>query len=107
MAEPTLQNLFGASATQTATTLTIAKADLTGLTPSANNTAESLLVAILLLAAENATQEAQDADPDRQIVIERGLDSLVTRNNQTYRSYSYTVDMQRIDTGSTVSPSDF
>ncbi|MDZ8108984.1 MAG: hypothetical protein RM338_25630 [Nostoc sp. DedQUE12a] len=51
----TLTELFGASATQTATELVIKKADLVavGLTPSANNTAEQLLVAILLQALSN------------------------------------------------------
>jgi hypothetical protein len=46
----TLQELFGASASQTATQLVIKKSDLVavGLTASANNTAEQLVVAILL-----------------------------------------------------------
>lgn len=46
----TLQQLFGANADQTATALTITKADLPGLTPAADNRAEQLLVAILLQA---------------------------------------------------------
>ena len=46
----TLQQLFGTAALQDSQTLTIYKADLPGLTPSANNTAESLLVSILLQA---------------------------------------------------------
>ena len=52
-----LERLFGAGATQTAATLTISKADLTGLTAAADNRAEQLLVAILarcLLAWEGA-----------------------------------------------------
>ena len=44
----TLQQIFGANATQTATTLTITKADLSGLTSAANNRAEQTFVAILL-----------------------------------------------------------
>ena len=46
----TLQQLFGENASQTATTLTISKVDLAtvGLTPAASNSAESLLVAIIL-----------------------------------------------------------
>jgi hypothetical protein len=39
--------IFGENATQSSTQLTINKPDLTGLTPLANNTAESLLVAII------------------------------------------------------------
>ncbi len=46
----TLAELFGANAVQTATTLTITKADLasTGLIPSATNSSESLLSALVL-----------------------------------------------------------
>lgn len=45
-----LQQLFGANATQNSQLLIIRKSDLPGLTLSANNTAESLLAAILLQA---------------------------------------------------------
>lgn len=48
MADLTLQQLFGSSASQTAETLTIHKADLLGLVPSLNNRGEQLLVAVLL-----------------------------------------------------------
>jgi hypothetical protein len=48
-----LSQLFGGGATQTSATLTISKADLIGLTASSSNTAESLLVAILLTALAN------------------------------------------------------
>lgn len=46
----TLQQLFGTNAAQDSQSLVIRKGDLPGLTASANNTAESLLVAILLQA---------------------------------------------------------
>jgi hypothetical protein len=39
--------IFGENALQNSTQLTINKSDLVGLTPQANNTAESLLVAII------------------------------------------------------------
>lgn len=45
-----LQQLFGSNVTQDNQSLVIRKSDLLKLTPSANNTAESLLVAILLQA---------------------------------------------------------
>lgn len=50
----TLQELFGVNATQTATELVIKKADLAavGLTPTANNRAEQLVVAIVLKALQ-------------------------------------------------------
>ncbi|YAG14530.1 hypothetical protein NSTC745_03875 [Nostoc sp. DSM 114161] len=46
-----LTDLFGDGAVQTSTTLTIKKSDLITLTPFINNSAESLLVAILVRAA--------------------------------------------------------
>ncbi|MFN6484629.1 MULTISPECIES: hypothetical protein [unclassified Nostoc] len=45
--------LFGANAVQTATTLTIKKSDIPLLTPSNNNTAESLLVGLLSIVLNN------------------------------------------------------
>ncbi|MBH8575459.1 hypothetical protein I8752_21090 [Nostocaceae cyanobacterium CENA369] len=49
----TLTQIFGAGATQDSQYLVIPKSDLPGLTPSSNNTAESLVVALLLKALEN------------------------------------------------------
>jgi hypothetical protein len=51
----TLQQLFGESASQSATELVIKKADLVavGLTPQLNNRAEQLIVAIVLKSLEN------------------------------------------------------
>jgi hypothetical protein len=51
----TLQKLFGDSAVQTSDELIIKKSDLSlvGLTPTANNRAEQLLVALILKTLEN------------------------------------------------------
>lgn len=70
MAKPTLQNIFGPNASQTATDLIIKKSDLTGLTASATNEAEDLLTAIVQIAALNATQTAWSADTDRTIFLD-------------------------------------
>lgn len=51
--ELTLVQLFGVNAFQDGQVLIINKSDLPGLTPLANNTAESLLVAIILKSLEN------------------------------------------------------
>ena len=109
MAEPTLQQVFGANASQNATTLTISKADLSsiGLTSNATNTSESLWVAILLQAASYLTETNQQNNADQSISIVESFDSLVTRNNQTYRQKTYSVNLQRIDTGSTINPNDY
>lgn len=57
----TLEQLFGVNAAQDSQ-LVINKADLPLLTPSANNTAESLLAALLLKAFENF--QGQLTDPN-------------------------------------------
>jgi hypothetical protein len=110
MAEPTLQQVFGANATQDTTTLTISKADLTGLTASANNSAESLFVAILLKAKSYLTATNYEANIDQSITIETpgfNAQSLVTRNNVQYRQYSETVNLYKVDSSSAIDPDDF
>ena len=58
----TLQQLFGENAIQTTTTLTISKVDLTavGFTPTTNNTAGSLLAAIVLNSLKEFEGEVFD-----------------------------------------------
>lgn len=112
MAEPSLTQVFGAGATQTATTLSIAKADLAavGLTASATNTAESLFVALLLLAKSSLTPTAQETNGDQSITVAQAdfnFQTLVERNNQTYRQSTYSVNLQKLDTGNTIDPDDY
>lgn len=72
MAEPTLENIFGAGATQDASTLTISKTALAsvGLTPQAANTGESLLAAILKLAANTLTATNQTLNEKQHCSIQ-------------------------------------
>ncbi len=109
MAEPTLQQVFGASASQSGTTLTITKADLTGLTASSVNTAEGLLAAILIKAQAYLTQANFDANIDQSIVIAGGYSSFTTRgtNNTAYRNDQLTVTLAKPDTSSTLDPDDY
>lgn len=112
MPEPSLTAIFGAGATQTATTLSIAKADLTavGLTASATNTAESLFVALLLLAKNSLTPAALETNPEQSITIAQAdfnFQTLIERNNQTYRQSTYSVNLQKLDTGNTIDPDDY
>jgi hypothetical protein len=76
--EPTLTGLFGAGASQTSTLLTLLKADLIGLTASANNTGEGLLVALLLLWEAQLTPENQTTNAAQSIRVERGTVSLTS-----------------------------
>lgn len=112
MAEPTLTQVFGAGATQSATTLSIAKADLAtvNLTASATNTAESLFVALLLMAKNSLTPAAQETNPDQSITVapaDFNFQTLVTRNDATYRQSTYSVNLQKLDTGATIDPDDY
>ncbi|KJH71233.1 hypothetical protein [Aliterella atlantica] len=112
MAEPTLTQVFGPGAAQTATTLTIAKADLAtvGLTAAASNTAESLFVSLLLLAKNSLTPAAQESNPDQSITVAEAdfnFQTLVTRNNATYRQSTYSVNLQKLDTGANIDPDDY
>lgn len=109
MAEPTLQQVFGTNAAQTATTLTISKADLTGvgLTASATNTAESLLVAIFLIAKSYLTDANLTNNPDQSISVLDSFDSLVTRNNTQYRQKTYSINLQKVDATFAIDPDDY
>jgi hypothetical protein len=107
MAEPTLQQVFGANATQNATTITIAKADLTGLTASETNTAESLLVAILIKAKTALTQANFDANTDQSLLITEGFPSITYRGTDAYRQQPIEVRLNKLDTSATIDPDDY
>ncbi|BAZ66277.1 hypothetical protein NIES4106_53560 [Fischerella sp. NIES-4106] len=109
MAEPTLQQVFGANATQDANTITISKADLAsiGLTASANNTAESLFAAIIAKAQQQLTSTNQTENIEQSVVIEDGFQSLVTRNNATYRQVTKTITFEKPDNSGTFDPDDY
>ncbi|MDJ0734317.1 MAG: hypothetical protein QNJ47_09625 [Nostocaceae cyanobacterium] len=96
MAEPTLIEVFGDNATQDATTLTISKADLveTGLTPAADNTAQSLIAALLKKGKGKLNVANQELDPDIQVTISDPALCTNNRNNINYDQYNYTVSFE-------------
>lgn len=73
MAEPTLAQVFGSTATSDSTSLNVQKFDMATVGLSnlgTGNTAESQLVAIILLAANNLTEENRLTDlPNRNVTI--------------------------------------
>lgn len=85
MAEPTLEQLFGVGTTQTAIALTVPKSGLValGLTPSATNTAESLLAAILKLCQASLSPTKAATSPDQSITVSDSPASLVTVGSET------------------------
>ena len=69
MTIPSITDVFGANATQTATAITIQKADLPTLTASTTNNGQELFVGILLAAIAKLTPAARSTDPDVKIEI--------------------------------------
>ncbi|NWF58116.1 MAG: hypothetical protein HXY43_02045 [Fischerella sp.] len=109
MPEPTLTEVFGGGATQTATTITINKSDLPRLTASANNSAESLLVGILLKAKIALSKNRFDADIDQSIYIDDAYPAFTFRgiNNDQYRVDQLTINLAKEDTSSAIDPDDY
>lgn len=109
MAEPTLADIFGVGATQDASTITIPKSSLPRLTPSANNTAESLLVGIVLKAQTVLTQTSFDANTDQSIYVSSGFPSFTNRgaNSTQYRVDQLIINLAKIDASSTIDPDDY
>lgn len=109
MAEPTLTQVFGAGATQDASTITIQKSALVavGLTATANNTAESLMVGILKIASGTLTQANYDANDDQSLIVGTGFPSIVYRGTTAYRSNPIEVKLTKLDDGATIDPDDY
>ena len=111
MAEPTLQEVFGANATQDASTLTIRKSDLaiTGFTPGAGNTAESLLVALIALAAKSLSEANRTSDTaNRNISVNYSGQDLVDQGTAGYfRRDAYSVLLYKTTQIATVNPDDY
>lgn len=112
MAQETLQQVFGANANQTATTLTITKADLasTGYTPSANDPPARILLAVLINAMNNALNTTyQSTNPEVVVTIaQSSYPTIINRNNNNYVQQSLTVGMEDLYSSSgTINPQDY
>ena len=111
MPKPSLAEVFGSNATQTATSFTISKGDLTsvGLTASATNSAEALLAAIILKAKAYLTEANFEANIDQSTVVGTGFKSTTVRgaNNTQYITDQLTVTLAKIDPLSPLDPDDY
>jgi hypothetical protein len=111
MAEPTLIEVFGAGATQTATTITILKSDLTGLTASANNTAEGIFSAIVKKASNNLTSTNYGTNSDQSIAIAAGYDAISYRtinNIQTaYLQNQVNINFSKVQSSPGITPDSY
>lgn len=77
-----LTEIFGAGAMQTSTHLIIPKNTLLGLTPSLNNRAEALLIAILLTA--RTPFEGVLCDENLNSIISESGENIVYQNSEIY-----------------------
>jgi hypothetical protein len=111
MAEPTLQEVFGSNATQTATTITINKSDLAivGLTASATNTAESLITALTLMASRSLTETNRASDTaNRNVTLSYNGQDLIDQGTAGYfRRDIYSLLLYKTTALQTVNPNDY
>lgn len=103
MAKKSLTDLFGASVTQDATHIHIAKADLValGLTVQTTNTAQQILVSLIKLWNAVLTASNRTANPDETVTSSYDGQSSRTEGTNVYR-----VDTYRIQTFLLTPPSD-
>lgn len=101
----TLNRLFGVSAMQDASKLYIDKTTLIGLTPQANNSAESLLLALLL------TAEIYHSVYDSRLAVNRMNPYLIQVSSKYYFKvvllFKQLVPVSYVDIGSTFSELNF
>ncbi|MEH2189383.1 MAG: hypothetical protein V7K64_24955 [Nostoc sp.] len=108
MAELTLEQVFGPGTTQDASSITLLKSNMPGLTASSSNTAESLLVGIVLKAKVNLTADNQTSNPDQSITIADGfVPSYTVRNAIQYRQDDITLSLQKPAGSLAIDPDDY
>lgn len=109
MTIPSLTDVFGPGATQTATTITIAKADLTGLTALATNNGQQLFAALLLKAAAKLSSTNRTNDADVKITIDYTGQTIfpITGSEALDRQDSYTVVLHKQVAKADVDPDDY
>jgi hypothetical protein len=110
MAEILLNDTPGFS--ETADTITIAKSALaySGYNPRSQMTLEEFVLALLTEMGEIFTQAAQDADPDRQIVVSVPTQDDVNLTGiapNRYAQFDYTVTLRQPAPTITITPLNF
>jgi hypothetical protein len=110
MPEPTLQDIFGANATQTATDIIIKKADLP-LTAAAVNRGEQVLAAIIKRAETPLSSTNFATNSDQSISIGVGYDSVTYRTvgsaQVPYMQNQLTVNFAKIQSNAGITPDDY
>jgi hypothetical protein len=109
MTVPSLTDVFGPAATQTATTITIAKADFPTLTASTTNNGQQLFAALLLKAAAKLSSANRTNDPDVKIEISYTGQTIfpVTGSDNLDRQDSYSIVLHKQVAKADVDPDDY
>lgn len=99
--EPTVEDIFGAGTTQTATTISIPKANLPGLTVLAANTGEQLAAGLALRMEQGLTQTNFDSNINQNIYVSRGSNFTTFRgeNNANYTVRQLVFNFAELDEG--------
>jgi hypothetical protein len=110
MAEPTLQEIFGAGATQDATSITILKSDLP-MTSAAVNRGEQCFAAIVKKASSTLSTTDFATNGDRSISIAPGYDSLIYRTigtvQETLLQTQLNINFAKVQATAGVTPDDY
>lgn len=111
MAEPTLQEVFGDMSVQGSMSLSIEKSDLAsvGLTPSSDNKAESLFVAILLKVRQSLNDANRSLDiQNRNVTVEFSGQDLVDQGaGNVFLRDTFQVSLYRPTTIQSVDPDNY
>ena len=112
MAEKTLQEVFGAGATQSSTSITILKADLANLVATSNNNADSLSVGLLNRFVSAYPATARQAD--KAVSLNANLSPIPSVEgdfsvtpNVAYTVSNYQIGVYKLFPSSTPSPNDY
>lgn len=110
MAEPTLQEIFGAGATQDATAIHILKANLP-MTSAAVNRGEQIFAAIVKKASTKLNTTDFATNGDQSVTIAAGFDSLAYRTigtvQETLLQTQLTLNFAKVQPTSGVTPDDY
>jgi hypothetical protein len=92
---PSLTDVFGPGASQTATTVTVAKTDFPTLTPTSDNNGQELFVGIILQAIKKLNPTARGTDPDIKIEITYTGQAVYPGPDKNDRQDSYTIVLHK------------
>lgn len=110
MTQPTITDIFGAGATQTATTIVILKSDLP-FTASATNNGEQLFAAVCKKAQTYLTAANYAANIDQSVTLGSGFDQIVYRtvngSSQAFLQNQLQINFVKPQTSAGVTPDDY